>query len=84
MRGRGSRLGPRVSVRGSLLLERRLVHGDHYLLRSAGAQAVGVVQGDVAHLQQPGPLAQLGRLVRDAVDLGFVAAADSTRAKGPV
>lgn len=73
-----------MSVGRSLL--QRLVHGDHHLLRSAGAQAVGVVQGYVAHVHRPRPLAQLAHLVHvvgDAVDLGLVAIVKSTGAVHP-
>lgn len=60
------------------------VYGDHHLLHRVGAQAVVVVQRDVAHLHQPGRLAQLARpahVAGDAVYLCLVAAGTSTRAK---
>lgn len=76
------RLSSRVSVWRSLL--QRLIHGDHHLLRTGQAQAVIVVQRDIAELHHPRPVAQLAHVASDTVDLGLVAASNVPRSKHPV
>lgn len=82
---RKSLLSPSFSV--WRLLCQCLVYGDHHLLWHIGAQAVRVVQGNVAQLHQSGPLTQptcVVCVVRDTFYLSLAAAGNSTRAKHPV
>lgn len=80
---RKSLLSPSFSV--WRLLRQCLVYGDHHLFWQIGAQAVRVVEGNVAQLHQLGPLTQPTRVVcvvRDTFHLSIAAA--SMRAKHPV
>lgn len=60
------------------------IYSDHHLLGLVGAQAAGVVERDVAELDQVRPLAQLVPVAADAADLPLVKACTAVGAKDPV